>query len=484
MANYWITNNAKFRPFSYDEMIKPVERMYTEHSKIEEGLSELQAKAGIWEGLANQQSDPETYAQYKRYADELRLAANDLAVNGLNATSRQNLFNMKARYANEIVPIEQAYTRREKLAEEQRKLNAQSGFNTRFDNDFSTISLDKLMANPQLSYTGINGDEVVKRTSSMASSIAKAISRMPEFVTSPNAEVNKQYFMQKLQQGATIEEVLAEITGKEGAPEELASIRRTIKSQLADNPAYDEDWVNSLINQGMYSAIGNASYDLVPDKSYASPLQWANYNLDKRRVDMQGEELQLQKDKFEFEKTKYNNPSGYEGTDAVVSPTGEVLIPEKTASGKSTGRYLGTKSKKYYNQDGSLHTKQKPLSEEEIRAIEDGGTFKETRDISRTPNVPFKGLHYTRNILRKKWDGGKDEGFDPNDAKIVDASSMDLINKDKVASDLAAYGLTFDDVYIYKDYDWYNDTHYRVVPKNAPASWSYGEVIPEALDTE
>lgn len=122
MANYWITNNAKFRPFSYDEMIRPVEKMYTEHKGIEEGLAELQTKAGIWEGLANEQTDPVTYAQYKRYADELRMAADDLAMNGLNARSRQNLYNMKARYASEITPIERAYTSRE----ERRKLEEQA----------------------------------------------------------------------------------------------------------------------------------------------------------------------------------------------------------------------------------------------------------------------------------------------------------------------------------------------------------------------
>lgn len=175
MPNIFLSSGVKFNPFTYDELVKPLDRLYQEHSKVEEGLSELQTKAGIWEGLANQQSDPETYAQYKRYADELRLAANDLAVNGLTPTSRQNLFNMKARYASEITPIEQAYNSRREQRLAQEKLLAQNP-DLILSREAATTNLDAYIKNPELSYKAINGAAVRERVLQEAALLGKSMS--------------------------------------------------------------------------------------------------------------------------------------------------------------------------------------------------------------------------------------------------------------------------------------------------------------------
>lgn len=269
MANYWITPNARFRPFSYDEMIRPVEKMYTEHKGIEEGLAELQTKAGIWEGLANEQTDHVTYAQYKRYADELRMAADDLAMNGLNARSRQNLYNMKARYASEITPIEQAYTRRRELADEQRKLNVQNNGALRFDNDFSTMSLDNLITNPELSYQALNGEAIAQRTSNMISNLAKSITSDPQY----KSILGGQYWQVMQQAGYTPSQIVAMAQNDPSAPPELKVLRSTIHNSLRNNPAYDENWVDQWINQGAYSGIGGTNYSTMGDQSYLNAAQ-------------------------------------------------------------------------------------------------------------------------------------------------------------------------------------------------------------------
>lgn len=196
MANYWITNNAKFRPFSYDEMIKPVEKMYTEHKGIEEGLAELQTKAGIWEGLANEQTDPVTYAQYKRYADELRMAADDLAMNGLNARSRQNLYNMKARYASEITPIEQAYQLRAADIKAQSEAAAKSGGRTIFSKSARTASLDDYRNGMPLDYTSVNLDSVYNTVASGTQAITKRY-----FNTEEGSAFKNEYFKLIQRQG-------------------------------------------------------------------------------------------------------------------------------------------------------------------------------------------------------------------------------------------------------------------------------------------
>ena len=100
---------SKFKPFSYEQMIAPVDRADTEHKLIEEGLGEMSAKAGMWDKLADQQTSPVAYAQYKAYADDLTKQADLLARQGLTPESRRGLLNMKRRYASEITPIELWY---------------------------------------------------------------------------------------------------------------------------------------------------------------------------------------------------------------------------------------------------------------------------------------------------------------------------------------------------------------------------------------
>lgn len=120
MANY-IVSGSKFRPFSYAEMLQPVQSATVAHQELENQYGELATKASVWEEMANEQTDPYAYKMYKTYANDLEEQAGQLAREGLNAASRRDMLNMRARYSKEITPIEQAYTARQKQAEEQQK---------------------------------------------------------------------------------------------------------------------------------------------------------------------------------------------------------------------------------------------------------------------------------------------------------------------------------------------------------------------------
>lgn len=113
MANYSLVIDSKFKPFSFQEMLAPALLAQQAHEKIEEQLSELSTKAGVWERLANETTDPKAYQTYKKYANDLKASADQLATHGLNPSSKRGLFDMRSRYASEITPIEEAYKRRQ-----------------------------------------------------------------------------------------------------------------------------------------------------------------------------------------------------------------------------------------------------------------------------------------------------------------------------------------------------------------------------------
>ena len=147
-ANY-IVINSKFKPFSYAEMLQPVQMATAAHQEIENEYADLATKANVWDEMANEQTDPYAYKMYKTYSNDLEEQAGQLAREGLTPASRQNMLRMRQRYSSDIVPIEQAYKRRQELIDEQRKLLAQDN-TLMFDRNASMLSLDDLIKNPQL----------------------------------------------------------------------------------------------------------------------------------------------------------------------------------------------------------------------------------------------------------------------------------------------------------------------------------------------
>lgn len=274
---------SKFRPFSYSEMLAPIEAATTEHRAIEEGLSEMSAKAGMWDKLANQQSDPVAYAQYKTYADDLTKQADLLARQGLTPESRRGLLDMKRRYSNEITPIEVAATKREELTKAQREA-IQKDPSLMFDIDYGTASLDDLINNPNATYNTISGSELSKRASMMASNLAKTIQENPQY----QSILGGQYFQQMQQSGYTPQQVMQTIMNDPNAPGELKQVADTVW-QEAGLDTWDQATqtrARDYINAGLYDAIGTQKFDTQGNRAFMSPAESARLEMDRERFEL------------------------------------------------------------------------------------------------------------------------------------------------------------------------------------------------------
>lgn len=274
---------SKFRPFSYSEMLAPIEAATTEHRAIEEGLGEMLAKAGMWDKLANQQSDPVAYAQYKTYADDLTKQADLLARQGLTPESRRGLLNMKRRYSNEITPIEVAATKREELTKAQREA-IQKDPSLMFNIDYGTASLDDLINNPNATYNTISGSELSKRASMMASNLAKTIQENPQY----QSILGGQYFQQMQQLGYTPQQVMQTIMNDPNAPSELKQVADTVW-QEAGLDTWDQATqtrARDYINAGLYDAIGTQKFDTQGNRAFMSPAESARLEMDRERFEL------------------------------------------------------------------------------------------------------------------------------------------------------------------------------------------------------
>lgn len=274
---------SKFRPFSYSEMLAPIEAATTEHRAIEEGLGEMSAKAGMWDKLANQQSDPVAYAQYKTYADDLTKQADLLARQGLTPESRRGLLDMKRRYSNEITPIEVAATKREELTKAQREA-IQKDPSLMFNIDYGTASLDDLINNPNATYNTISGSELSKRASMMASNLAKTIQKNPQY----QSILGGQYFQQMQQLGYTPQQVMQTIMNDPNAPSELKQVADTVW-QEAGLDTWDQATqtrARDYINAGLYDAIGTQKFDTQGNRAFMSPAESARLEMDRERLEL------------------------------------------------------------------------------------------------------------------------------------------------------------------------------------------------------
>lgn len=290
MAGAYLTIGAKYRPFSYEELIRPVAMATEMHNKIDEQYADLQSKAGVWENLANRETDPESYKKYKDYSDSLKAQAEDLAKNGLNPQSMRDMLNLRARYSSDIVPLEQAYTRRRQLADEQRKMIMQNP-TLKFERDMNTTSLDDFVKNPELDYGySVNGAMIAKQAGEAFSHLAKSIQEEPQY----KHILNNNYYQSMLKSGYSPEQILALARNDNSAPAEL----RQISQQIYDSTGVEDfikntypnagtnenealqaqewrDYVNSYINQGAWSAVGTTSYGTVADPDAAFRRQIA-----------------------------------------------------------------------------------------------------------------------------------------------------------------------------------------------------------------
>lgn len=272
MPNFSFVSNAKFRPFNYNELIQPLQAYTQEYNTIQEGMGELGAKAGIFERMANEQTDPQAYAIYKQYSNDLAAQAESLAKQGLTPASRQGLIDMKRRYSSEIVPIEQAYKRRQELIDEQRKLQAQDS-TLLFDRPASTLSLDELIANPALSPQSYSGALLSKQVGTAAQNLAKEVRENPR---KWRTILGNQYYETIMQKGFRPDEIMQAVQNNPEASPILQGIVEDAIGSSGIRNWGDENILNrayEYARQGLWNAVGETQYQTLSNKAYDYAMQ-------------------------------------------------------------------------------------------------------------------------------------------------------------------------------------------------------------------
>ena len=255
MANYNLVINSQFKPFSYQEMLAPALMATQAHQALESQYGELATKANVFNGIANEQTDPYAYKMLKTYSDDLEKQADQLASEGLNAASRRNALNMQARFSSEVTPVEIAYKKREELAAEQRKI-ALSNPTMFFQRDAATMSLDDFIKNPSLTYgESYSGALLSQQVGQMAANLKTVLNGKGKL-----SGVGLPYqYEQLLQYGYTPQQIQQAIANPEkGNPVLTTLVEMAIDASGMKKWASPEQLsqARAYANQGLYNAIG------------------------------------------------------------------------------------------------------------------------------------------------------------------------------------------------------------------------------------
>ena len=272
MAANYIVINSKFKPFSYAEMLQPVQMATLAHQEVENEYADLATKANVWDEMANEQTDPYAYKMYKTYSNDLEEQAGQLAREGLTPASRQNMLKMKQRYSSDIVPIEQAYKRRQELIDEQRKLLSQDN-TLMFDRNASMLSLDDLIKNPQLTYQSYSGATLAKQVGTAVQNLAKNMRENPR---KWRDILDKQYFETIMQHGYRPEEIIQVLQNDPNASSVLKGIVEDAVGSSNIASWGDQDTLNrayEYARQGLWNAVGETQYQIQSNKAYDYAMQ-------------------------------------------------------------------------------------------------------------------------------------------------------------------------------------------------------------------
>ena len=369
-----VVTTAQFSPFSYAELLAPVQAATEEHKAIDEGLATLDAEADRYRQYIERNPTSPIAIQYQNYIDELDRAATELSQNGLTPQSRSNLNKLRRNYTGTIEPIKTRVENYQKWSE----------YKAKNPNLIGTLDINDFLNDINFTPQFYNGDDLVKSIGEEATIMA---SRKP--YVQEGSILNGSKFI--ISQGYTPQEIDAALQNQEGELGALVAKGRAAAGydnlSPADKIQVDTLIRNAITNKGLQRNVVMDNPDYLDPKDIA---QIENMRQDNARAwaalrakssgstSGEGTTTQIVYDKNGNPITQVLTKSGYRAFDAQGNPvlkwtdtnnvtyqsdgTGyythssgkaEKIAPEEKSYSRysSDGAYIGTLTKESTGKD-------------------------------------------------------------------------------------------------------------------------------------
>lgn len=450
MASYSIVSNARFRPFSYDELVKPLVQYKEAYDKAEADYTNLAMQTEAWRDIANQENSPVAYKMYKTYSDDLSRMVDDFS-KGMTLSNRGALMGLKRRYASEITPIaraSEAFDKAEAFRADIRAKNPNAVFEVDRYN-----SIDDFLGGRRANNTYWDGDAAMKRVAAKAEALGRSLYSNPTAKLFLNGQ---QYQISQLN-GISPDELTQILLKPENINTEAGKqMRRIIDDELGsiDMNRYSSEGqsrINNIIATGMYAGLAKPTYNYVANGEYMSRADRLANALRERSV-------KVEEDKWEHVKAQ-----------------------DLIASGKEP-YYTDIAGNKYYRMGDAYWTVDKSGKRSEVRYTkkmydESGNSIGGDNNSNANKSAKAKFSYKDFVVDNDTFKAGN--GFSASDANLVTVGSLNEYQRGELNKYLKDNRLTLEDIDIYKDEDYFSNDHIRVVLKGANVYGVKSDKAPE-----
>lgn len=224
MANNYGVANTVFKPFSFEEMLKPALMATESHEKREEELNTLLEDAAT-KAFNFMDQDKAEKAIYEVLTDRIRKAADSLATTGLSSVLQKDISNLNKEYRSKMLPIQQQLAKRAELVAEQKKALLDNP-NLIFSTDYSKANLRDITSSSTYSIVDPEKykEEVAKDFSNITNNVVK------DAVSTTKIKGTNTYNVLN-QVGYTPEEFEDAFTGNNGNPDTNSPIYQFYKER-------------------------------------------------------------------------------------------------------------------------------------------------------------------------------------------------------------------------------------------------------------
>lgn len=275
-----IINGAQFRPFTMDELLKPLALATEEHHRIQDKYDSMIEDANKWNYLLPQDQSSRARQAYDEYISNMWNQVNQLNNNGLNPQVHGEL--SKIRKNNPIQAFEMA---QQDLSKWQQFIDQNP--NMRFQNANPTID-DFLWGNtPNKKYADLN--QLTSDAATIAQAEAKNIIGSPAFSKAIGS--GGQYWQVAQTSGIPAAVITAALDPNfdtsnmsDSELESLGRLRQSVSglyNQIGytnDEGAFNYDVqgqgaINNAIMKGLLTGIESTDYSLQSNRGYETPSQ-------------------------------------------------------------------------------------------------------------------------------------------------------------------------------------------------------------------
>jgi hypothetical protein len=273
MANIILTSTNNFKPFTYDEYIKPLDLLEAKHEALEDAYGDLESKASVWERLKDNPQDANVYNQYKKFIDDLRSQADALMREGLTPTSRRDLSKMKARYVAELNPIEEAWIKREADIKDYKTQLTKDPTLLSGDSNPMNASLTSYMNGNTPTYKYLSREDLYKQGLTAATALSKG--KYNE--SKPVLDAGRQYWKMVTEQGYSPDEAAQWLANNGAFPEITAEVNRIKEAYNTAGLGSNSAAADSQIIRGIMDGL-HAGYKKDVDRQINRSLNNNNNN--------------------------------------------------------------------------------------------------------------------------------------------------------------------------------------------------------------